>query len=45
MAAGGILLIVFGFLLLWAAFGDAISWKQNPGAQDIIRDLYDAIPG
>lgn len=44
MAAGGLLLIVFGFLLLWVAFS-AVDWSRNPTPQEIVNDLYNAVPG
>lgn len=43
MAAGGLLLIVGGFLVMWVVF-TAVHWDRNPGPTQIINDVYNAIP-
>lgn len=44
MAAGGLLLVVFGFLQLWMVF-TAVHWDRNPTPNQIVQDVYNAIPG
>lgn len=43
MAAGGLLLVVFGFLLMWIVF-TAVDWSKNPTPNKILNDVYAAIP-